>query len=550
MSDSPSTASTRWWRQPWRAAQYIIAAVALLAVVVPGDAANDVLAYYGRLVHEFAEGRYSCAFFHMIPPLVPVLAGVVAKTGMEPFTALKAVSGLLFFLGLFPLRRLLARCVRPELADWGCVLYAVCPRLLRYGTGGTLEGAKVLFLLLCVQQAVAGDETRPWRRAAVLGAGMAGLSLSRGEGVFFVPLIACLAVVADLRKRRSTQRLHRVAAASCARALAAAALAGVLCVPWLVHEYNVTGYPCLDSRQVLGASMVAGLVGATIDLPAFEPPAPGTLPRPADRAKDEYTAMRSVREAVRGFFPFYLALAIVGLAVRFRRTALGAGGGAGWLDGVCGAVVLFNICIFAASGFITKRYVAATIPFTLVWVSAGSEHVLVRLRAALRERPQLADRLGRFLVGLTLVGCVWDGTSRIRGSWPPEPDVERAVGQWVAEHRADLDVTAGPALESARWGVEYHNGRQPVVATYTPGFAYWAQADYVVVAGNRVYPYDALVAACRGRHVDVLIVGDYFQRICPTFAAENRHFVKVTGHPFEDRVEVYRFSSFRSVAGY
>ena len=73
----------------------------LLAVWSTRPPNFDTASYYGRMAAEFATGNYDRAFYHMIPPLVPALAGVVAKTGLDPVAALRLVSGLFYVGGLW-----------------------------------------------------------------------------------------------------------------------------------------------------------------------------------------------------------------------------------------------------------------------------------------------------------------------------------------------------------------------------------------------------------------------------------------------------------------
>ena len=96
----------------FRAALALTLVASALAVLLNDGPCNDVASVYARQVRELAAGRWAGAFFHMTPPLVIVLAGLLAKLAIPPFAALKIVSGAFFVAGLWPLRRLLRRALQ------------------------------------------------------------------------------------------------------------------------------------------------------------------------------------------------------------------------------------------------------------------------------------------------------------------------------------------------------------------------------------------------------------------------------------------------------
>ena len=528
-------------RLDWREHRILTAAIGVglvcsgLAVTLAGRLANDTAAYYGRLAHEFAVGNYDRAFFHMIPPLVPTLGGVLGKLGFEPFTALKIVSFAFFLAALWPLHRLLRRTLPGHLAEWGCLLYVICPRLLRYSTRGTLESAKVFFLLLVIERALAGFRPSTWRAAAVLGVGLAGLSLARGEGIIFVPFALLVAIISETRGSRESPR--RAVGRAVAGSLGALLVFAVLCSPWAMYEARTVGVACLDSRQVQGMKQLLHGAGLGPAAPSLGRSLPGVTTLPRARSRRARTPARMLGAAAKGLFVPYVLLAFGGLAVaatrRERRLR--------WHDAVCGCVIVLNALIFASRGMMASRYTSATIPFLIGWAVLGGERLVraTRSLSAISERMRL--RLLHAALAATVGVCVWDGmhkalTSRLRGE-----DFERDAGMWLRANREDLDVNSGPALQSDSWGKSYHNGRQPVVVSRVPQFAYWGRTDLVTLDGDLEYPYESLVALCRVKHADVLITHEDFSRICPEFAAMNVHFEPVSDAWLNRGTVVYVF---------
>ena len=567
-------------RDPVLASAVVItAACTALTAFFSDGPGNDVAAYYAPLAHEFGAGRYGFAFLHLAPPLVPVLAGLLAKVGLPAFTALRLVSMLFHAAGLLPLHSLLRRTLPPNRVAWGCLLYAVCPRLLRYATAGGLDGAKTFFLLLLVAQCLAYAETTRRRHVVGIAAAMAGLSLSRGEGSLFIPFGVLVVFGASLANSGPVKTRMTKALSGCVPAVL---LCLVLCSPWIWYQCRVTGYPVLDSRQAWFVKTVAARIRSAPPPPPLSRGPEGARLLPQERHEDEPSALRSLREALKGLVPAYLALAAVGLLSQAFS------GGFAWsgFDTVCLSVVLYNAGLFAATGFITKRYTSPTVPFLLPWCVEGAtvlaslghrigmwppDTALRRIgplvavlacgilwpwdRARVRVGLSAAvlfcgvmglsvtarRRIGVCLAILFCAGALFDGTSEIRPSWPPQPDPAEGVGRWISENGNELDLQPGSPIDSPVANDEYHNGRQPVVAAYRPQHAYWAHGDWVKVSSNHEFPYTALVRLCTEKSVDVLVTGERFARICPEFDAQNRHFRPVSDRWSDRQIRVYAF---------
>ena len=524
-------AAVRWYegKGMFRVAVALTVMAAVLGVLFAGRPANDVAGCYARQVREFAAGNWPAAFFHMSPPLVIVLAGLLAKLAVPPFAALKIMSGAFFVAGLWPLRRLLQRALAPKHVAWGCLLYAVCPRLIRYATMGTLDSAKAFFLLWLAVALLEYSESRRWKPLLLGAVAAACFALARPEAVFFLPLfLVCLWGLSFSASRwlRRPLGVWRTVRDTGVFVL----VAGLLCLPQVLYVQKACGYPALDSRQA--TVIQRALAAAGLGHPPSLPPAPtaGLQPRADILPEDVHSFGRNIRETIKGLDNVLLCLALIGIVPLLRRR------GWGRTDTVCLAIILYNIALFLANGFVTKRYITPTTPFLLAWSVAG----IVVLKTRVLDR--LHRRLFAVVAVVFIVISVGDGLSRARPAWPPKRDQARELGRWLAAHRQEPVKTRPVALVSNPVWIldEYHDGRQPIVACTKPQYAFWAEADWVSIGGDVVYPCERLVQRLQERQVDLLIADADFLLSCPEFNPGDARFAKVAGIPSSVNCEVYR----------
>lgn len=529
---APATVRRLMW-----AAVGLAGLLMLIGLFVDQDPKNDVASCYARQVREFAAGNWEGAFFHMTPPLVIVLGGLVAKLGIPAFAALKLVSGCFFVAALWPLSRLLRRIVPPHVAAWGGLLYATHPRLVRYSAGGLLDSAKMFLLIWLAELLLTHAEKPKLRYAAGIGVVAGGLALARAEGLFFLPLaVAGMLLLPQLQQdaeRGFAGRLRNVWR-SAAHAAAAVALAALVCLPQILYIRAVTGFPALDSRQT---TRIPKLLHKWVPHPLlpekirnWTPPPPDAAALGRDRSdipeEDVKTPWRSVKEAVKGLDTFLLALAAAGLCMKLRRRDWNAA------DAVCAAVIVYNALLFASSGFITKRYTVTTIPFLLAWSAAG----VAVLKAGLFDR--FLPRAAFPVVGGAVI--LLSAANGAKGFVNHEnPRLE--FGRWVQAHRGELVKPAPVRLVSSPAGNDYHDGRQPLVAATTPQYSYWAEADWVVLSHRLAYTPDEVRQAVQQQHADLLVVDRDLLEICPDLKPETAPWLQpVPGAPANLGWSVYR----------
>ncbi len=512
---NPPTLSSRWagWISRLRGDDPLFAysvagavLLVLLGVVGNGRPANDVAGCYARQVREFAAGNWSAAFFHMSPPVVPTAAGLLARyLRLPPFAALKVISGAFFVAGLWPLRRILRSMLPARQAGFGCLLFLASGRLLRYATMGLLDSSKAFFLLLLTALVMEYALRCRWRTAAWIGLAAAGLSLARGEGLFLVPFFALAMWVLPEGFARKGMRLKNLF-----RALPHGGVLllvfGMVCAPQMAYVNKVSGFPALDSRQIWRIRKLLPAGDAPDGSPVLIPlPARGVRARATVRPEDKRSWSRNAREALKGLGRAYVVLGILGLAALFRRRKLNR-----W-DALLAAVVLYNAALFAANGFITKRYTTPTSPFLIPWVVHGLFE-LDRLFLARLHRKAFA-----VLFGILLLAGVWKGLAKVRPRWPLEPNREKVVGKWILEHKSELAPADGPRLRSHPVQNDYHDGRRPIVAATTSQYSFWAEADWVWINTHYLYSPEAVRDLFRKNHVELLVVDPRFRETCPDF---------------------------------
>ena len=501
---------------------------------------SDIASYYGPLTQAFIDSRYSRAFFHMISPLVPTLAGIIGKTGLHSFTALKIVSSLFYVAALFPLCALLSRTYERRTARIGCLLYSIHPRLMRYGTIGLFESAKTFFLLFILERMFRWHCDRKPLALVHIGVGCAALTLARGEGVLFavatVAAIPVVSLIGDMRRTTAEQRSYgKAALRSVASGGAVLAIMLALTSPWLVYEYRATGLPVPNSMLI------------------------GTLPRLGIRTEamkshthfikdivflgeenpvDVVTPLRNAVETVKAISVPYLILLLLGLYWRLRDILRERRATVAELapDIASCSVFGMNLAMFLVNGAIIKRYVTPTVPFLLGWCARGARGIL---DFGDRQKGRLRQAFTVAIVAFIVVNT-GDGLLKVRSSLYRK-NIARDIADWIAQHRDELDVCQAPPLDSPKGTYLYQSGQQPVVAgSNIQDIIYFANADAVIVGGNVCYPYSSFVRYLRDKQVDIFLRDPGFTRQCPEFDAKNADFELINDTWEAHGIVIYR----------
>jgi 4-amino-4-deoxy-L-arabinose transferase-like glycosyltransferase len=488
---------------------------------------NDVASLYAPIVREIGEQNWSRAFYHLCPPLVPILAGGLASFGLSPLLALQTVSSFFFVAGLWPLRALMRYVLPEEQANWTCLLYVLTPRLMRYAGTGMLDSAKTFWLLLAVWILFRYAETFKKRYLAAMALALAALSLSRGEGVLFLPLFGVWCVILLILKHRQLA-WKEFSLRLLTHGLIFATIFLLACLPQLLYIHSQTGYYALDSRQayMLEKKLAHGDPAKFSANNYYAPGNATSLQRKEITNRyDKLKAKRDLLETLKGLNPLFLLLALMGLWVLVSRKRFSL------YDAVFLSLISYNILIFWATGFISKRYIVPTVPFELGWAAVALTLVPVG-RQGVR-------RAGTALLVLA-VGISWfDGSKKLLDSLR-KPNPEREVGEWIYRHRRELASTEAVRLHSSFVPIAYHNGRAPVIMATSPQCAYWSQGDYVCLKRKYVYSYEQFLAEARAKHVILVVADDKFQATCPEFAGNWQKDFQELDVAFPNGIKLYR----------
>jgi hypothetical protein len=454
---------------------------------------RDVLNRYAPMAEAFARSEWGLAFHPRIPPLFPVSAGLLVKaTGIDGYTACKAISVLCFALGVFPLFALLKRVFPPPTPLLACVAYCFCSYLLRLGMEGMRETAKcVLLLWAAYGLLVLFQQRRRLLGYLTLAAACALMIQLRDDSVLPAALLLLTAITLEIAARQWPWR-----------SAAALLLALLVMSPTLAANYRLTGYPVPSSRF---ASMAANI------LPRYAlggKPQPRTTAAPAprraaasqpaitpswgkDRAlTDSFTApalLEFATSLAKGLYFIYGIPALLIIVMRMRART--------WTRGetlllllVAGhtLVQVAQILIFDRELYVSRRYLLPAVPLYFGWTAlfvTGLHHY-----SAARLSPRKLQQATLSATVLMLLFLYGDAmASPIKQRLSPRAGFERRVMlDWSARIRADY---RGPARSALRFDPDaYRTGFRPRVASDNlPELGYLAGGE-----GIEVLPRDVL----------------------------------------------------------
>ena len=126
-----------------------VISTALLMIVSPVYYRDSVV--YMSMVSGFLVGDWRHAFDVARTPLLPALAGVLARLGIPIPEATTLVSCLFCVLAVFPIYGLLTFFMERKYAAWGALFFALMPRVIRYGMAPLLDSGRwLLFHWHCI----------------------------------------------------------------------------------------------------------------------------------------------------------------------------------------------------------------------------------------------------------------------------------------------------------------------------------------------------------------------------------------------------------------
>jgi 4-amino-4-deoxy-L-arabinose transferase-like glycosyltransferase len=456
----------------------------------------DSSTYYLPMARALARGDFQAAFFHMIPPLFPVLVGMVAGLGVNnTLTAGKLVSALCTVGSVPGVYELVRRLASERIARWAVVLFLISPRVLRYAGNAGPDTLKMLLLIYLALALIWYLSSGRLAAGAMAGALTGLATLARSECAVFGALLVIMPTARWWWQREpATGRRRPCWREAFAAALAVAAMLAVV-APWVLHQRRQTGYWVTDSRQLALLQRV-GLASAEAVRQHTVPPRPADAVRRMPRKAGDHWA--NANAAPRGLDRLYLVVAVAGLLLGHHRRypfrlehAL--------LLGIVG----LNLIVFLLTGYINKRYVAITQPFLLPWVAFG----LLAIYAWLVRLPWRWVRPCLWALGV-MMGLLFlrDRLLADRPSSDPEKrelvEFQDTFAAWVAAHRQEFAHRPPPVSTRDT----YHNGLRPVVLAAEESWVFAAEAGLVTLDNRYRFSTDLLLERCRQAEVDLVLV--------------------------------------------
>ncbi|MDD5698066.1 MAG: hypothetical protein PHH77_05570 [Victivallaceae bacterium] len=428
--------------------------ISLLHILFCFDLYDDIAAWYAPMVRAFAAGDWNDAFTPAVPVLSTTMAGLLSCFGVEPFRALVVIS-CLFYLASIPVLYYVLKYFlkREDYAAWGCVLYVLAPKIIRFSCTGLLNPAKNFFLIAAVALILASAKRLSWRNSVFLGIVMVGLALTRAEAVIFLPFLVLWYAYFIFRDRgvELKKRLFRILL----HGLAMTAIFFVGVLPRLYQSYQAVGVPVLDVRQAPYLTMVLPLA-ETVCRPGFRIAAEYQTEVPSPKWKSGGARIwQGVECWTRGAYTPYLLLAILGLWRWWKKRQDQA---EVWL--------LFSIIAINTAVLITVsnsvRYYTITLIMLLPFTFMGIKF----LWDLLPDKKPLKFAAAAVLAAAAALQILNGGRKAISHKY----DYEYQTGLWLKTHRAMLRPS----------------GARLVVAAIQPQYPFWADAVWLRVADNQL----------------------------------------------------------------
>ena len=506
---------------------------ALLSFVLNDCIGNDAAGYYVPMVELFAEGKYDLAFNPMIPPLVPLLGGIVASVlPVSGFMALKMVSTFFMLLGVIPMYQLAKRLVPDDQAVWACALYAICSQVIRFGITAQLTSAKLFLVLWLIERCISVFERATPARIITMSLAMALLGLCRTEGIFYLFFVMITLVWVSFKMKDSwTQRIKKTFVAWCI-------LVGTLLFiwsPWLAYEYQATGYVVLDSRQTGVVKALQSLVRAKTESQTVVLESSVPILNNTPRDIDAQTITTKLYETVDGFYIPYLPLVAIGLVGLWKQKRWG------YLEAWLLGAACFNVLVIWAASTqgapVLKRYIFPSallvMPYAVLGWTLVRAWLVGKRTATLRFWTILA-------LCIVVTVSVADGLKHVVDSLRGKYAVEKINGLWLQAQGAELDSHG--ASEAMRENLRFsqYTGRSLVVAAAFPQTACWAQAQHVNIRRHVEKTFQELLNFCEMCGVDVLVVDRHVRQSTRGVDPNSPALVRLPHQAMKSDVELFQ----------
>jgi hypothetical protein len=416
--------------------------ISFLHIFLCIDAYTDIAAWYGPLAKAASEGDWQTALAPQVPVLNLVFAGVISGwTGMHPFTGLLFVSCFFYIVSIPVLYYLLKHFLkRGDYAAWGCLMFALAPKIIRFSCTGLLTSSRNFFLIAATAIVVSAiEKTKLWQ-PLLLGICLAGLALARAEAVIFAPLLT-LWYGYYIYKRLFAENRQKCIVKILTHWVVIVIIFFVCISPRLYQMHNTTGVPVLDIRQALILSNFVNLEFKNTPDVMLRALQSGSGHEVVKTKFDKI--WQGVECFVRGAYVPYLLLALIGLFLWWRKEKILPD------TAMLISIILVNLMAFL---FISNsvRYYTLNLIMLLPFSFVGLKFLWDKLHG---KWFKIAAAL---IIAVIAVGQVINGSAKIISR---KYDYEYKTGIWIKN------------------GIK--QGKKIILASDKPQYAMWAGAIWM-----------------------------------------------------------------------
>ncbi len=482
--------------------------ISLAHIFFCADVFNDIAGSYGPMASAFGAGDWENAFPENVPPLLPLLAGIFCMAGINTLTALIIVSSLFYILAIFPLYHFLKLYLKPEYAAFGCLLYVVAPKIIRFSCTGLPDAGRNFFLITAIWLLLSYFRKNNAMKLLFLALCLSGLVLVRAEGIIYLPLFLAWFIVMHFRTRGTAPFLSTALALLKKLAIIMILLL-IVTAPRMYQVYGLTGIPAIDSRQ---SDVISGLMD--LSLPVIQSDDAIALPEP-DARQHHVVISRLIillECFCSGSYELYLALAIVGVLLLRQRNQITLEHWVILSFVICNAIIFFVIVMSERFFNINTMLL---MPFTVTACLAVYDFLCSK---GMRQAALIA-----FTILATAQACI--GANNV---FNLKQNERSKVGKWIMAKESSLIQETG----------KNDTVRKIVILSDKPQYAFWANAEWAKSTGKKnqeLPPLEVLQA----QNVDIAVVEKddsllYLQIIkCP-------HFKQILT-PFYDNTGIFLF---------
>ncbi len=497
--------------------------VSILHVLLCNDIYNDVAYAYLPMVQDFVAGNWESAF-NGLPILVPTLAGIIAKTGINEFTSMIIVS-CGFYLATIPLIYHFVKYFFPEgnYAAWGALLYAAAPKIIRFSCTGLLNSSRNFFLLLSIYLLFSYSRKPKFRKLVYLGISLGGLSFARGEGSLAIPIIILGLAVLLFTANRSKFDVK-----SCAKffmtCIVPLIVLAIILTPRVLQTYIHYGVPFIDARQMIFFEKLTKFrltcswqetvnpkpfprISYEHDIPQRKKPAPLISIKRFNKFLSCFS---------RGAYEPYFILAVIGIIF--------------WLskknkeyiveNSIIGITILM-FCIVYYCIVNSYRYFTFILPLLMPFTLAGAKEVSFYISRYIKDR-YLRPTIGVVFIVL-FVAQISNGLQKVISS---KNDYEKACGAWIKKYINKSKLKSKLDLST------------PLLYTEKPPIGYWAKLNFEPFGLPSNDMEKSIFKKYLIENVDLILL-DKKDKKSSYFISSIENFIEIN-HPYKKYLEIYR----------